>query len=179
MIDLDKSFFGDHEVTLDEAGRIAIPRSFRNKLEKGQAVLTRGVDPCIWLYAVEDWEQRVKEIAGATDPDAAESRYIRRRNFGFTHPVDIDKQGRVLIPPRLREFAGLSKDCMVVGQYDYVEIWDKERFETSACGQEEYYQVAENFASKKEGRELQNVENSSHSGIAGGDHTVSGAAGQE
>jgi MraZ protein len=176
MENLDRSLSGEYEVTLDEAGRIAIPRHLRLILEKDQVVLTKGADPCLWLYTADDWKGRLKTIVDTTDPDSARGRDIRRRYIGPAHPLDMDKQGRVLIAPPLREFAGLSRDCMVVGQHSYIEIWDKERYKAYECSQEKYEERSEAFAREK--KELKDDGNSSHSGFAGGSDTISGSKGQ-
>jgi len=179
MVSLEKSFFGRHDVILDEAGRIAIPRSFREKLQHGQVYLARGVDTCLRLYTVDGWAQRVEEIANVEDPDMVEGSEIWLRYFANTAPVDIDKQGRVLIPEDLREFAGLSKDCKVVGMYRYIDIWDRERFmekDKKISQEDTFKQTSDAFARRK--REMRNAGNSTHSGIAGGDHTASRAEGQ-
>jgi MraZ protein len=173
---LEKLLMGRQEVILDEAGRIAIPRNLRNTIEQGKVVLTRGVDPCLLLYTAEEWMERLEEIANNTDPDTARGRDILRRNIGNAHPLEIDKQGRILVPQILREFAGLSRECMVVGQLWYIEIWDKERYEACECSQEEYYERSEVFAKEKE---FKNAGNRSHAGIIGGDNTVSLSEGQE
>jgi MraZ protein len=162
---------GEYEVTLDEAGRIAIPRYLRNILDKDQVVLTRGADSCLWLYTVEYWMNRVETLIGSADPDTELGREVRRR-YGPAHPLDLDKQGRVLIAPSLREFAGLSKDCIVLGQFDYIEVWDKERYRAHECSQEKYLEVSEAFARVK------GDGNSSRAGAAGGDIAVSRAEGQ-
>jgi len=179
-VSLEKSFFGRHDVTLDEAGRLAIPRVFRDKLHHGQVYLTKGVDACIRLYTVEKWAERVEEIVRTEDPDDIEGSETWLHYFANAAPVDIDKQGRVLIPEDLREFAGLSKDCKVVGMYRYIDIWDKERFiakDKEISQEDKSKQRSANFAKRK--REEKNAGNSSHSGVAGGDHTVSRAEGKE
>lgn len=173
---MDKSLSGEHEVTLDESGRIAVPRSLRAILEKEQVVLTKGADPCLWLYTVEEWKQRLKTIVDTTDPDSAHGRDIRRRFIGPAHQLEMDKQGRVLIAPPLREFAGLIKDCMVVGQHSYIEVWDKERYKSYECSQDRYNGVSESFVKEKE---LKNAGNSPYSGTAGGNNTISRAEGKE
>jgi len=175
-MELDRSLSGEYEVTLDEAGRIAIPRYLRTILEKDRVVLTKGADPCLWLYSAEDWKERLKTIVDNTDPDSAYDRDIRRRFIGPAHPLDMDKQGRVLIAPPLREFAGLSRECIVVGQHSYIEIWDKERYKTYECSQEKYEERSEAFAKEKKG--LRNGGNSAHAGIAGGSGAISRSEGQ-
>jgi len=175
-MELDKSLSGEYDVILDEAGRIAIPRYLRAMLEKDRVVLTKGADPCLWLYAAEDWKERLKTIVDTTDPDSERGRDIRRRYIGPAHPLDMDKQGRILIAPPLREFAGLSRECVVVGQHSYIEIWDKERYKAYECGQNEYKERSEAFATEK--KELKNAGSSAHSGITGGSDAVSRSEGQ-
>jgi MraZ protein len=172
---LDNLLMGDYDVTLDEAGRIAIPRNLRNTLEKGKVVLTKGADPCLWLYTAEEWVERTKDIKNNADSDTPQGRQMRRHNIGNAHLVDIDKQGRVLIPPTLRKFAGLVKDCVVMGQIDYLEIWEKERYAPYECTKEEYNEVSEAFAREKGQK---NAGNSSHSGITGRDNSVSRSEGR-
>jgi MraZ protein len=176
MENLSMILMGDYDVTLDEAGRIAIPRDLRNIVEQGKVVLTRGADPCIWLYTAEKWMERIQEIVKNTDSDTELGREVLRRNIGYARSLDIDKQGRILIPPTLRDFAGLSKDCVVIGQHRYIEIWDKERRAKHECSQDKYLELSEKFAREKE---LKNAGNSSHAGIIGGDNTVSRSEGQE
>ncbi|MDR0495164.1 MAG: hypothetical protein LBG95_06020 [Treponema sp.] len=176
---LDKSLMGDYDVVLDEAGRVAIPRELRAIIGESKVVLTRGPDPCLWLFTAEKWEERLVNIAAEADPDSAEGRDIRRRNLR-AFQLELDRQGRVLINPRLRKFAGLSKDCMIVGQHEYVEIWDVERWEANECSQEKYHERSERFsqAKKEKEKELRNAGKSAYSGVTGRNDTVSGSEGQ-
>jgi MraZ protein len=169
---LDQSLMGDFDVIIDEAGRIAIPRELRAIIGESEVVVTRGPDPCLWLFTSEKWEDRLGRIMEEADPDSAEGRDIRRRNLRAFR-LYLDKQGRILINPRLREFAGLSRDCMVMGQGDYIEIWNKERWEENECSQDKYYERSERFSQAKKEKELRNVGNSAHSGAAGRDHSLS------
>ncbi|MCL2271148.1 MAG: division/cell wall cluster transcriptional repressor MraZ [Treponema sp.] len=175
MGNLDKTFTRDYEATLDETGRIAIPRHLRALLNDNRVVLTKGPDACLWMFTVEDFEKRIDEIVRKANPDTADGRKIRRRNVA--HPIELDKQGRVLIPPTLRDHAGLSKDCIILGLYDYAEIWDGDRYKTYECGDEEYQEVSERFAVKKDEGSY-NAGNSSYSGAARGSDTVSRSEGQ-
>ena len=173
---LDNSFMGDYDVVLDEAGRIFIPRELRAIIANSDVVLTRGPDPCLWLFTVEGWEKRLGFLE-ETDPDSAEGRDIRRRNLRAFR-ISLDKQGRVLINPRLRDFAGLNKNCMVVGMHDYIEIWDSGRWEANECSQDKYYERSERFAEEKKEKKLRNAGDSAHTGAAGGDARISRSRGQ-
>ena len=119
---------GEYNVTLDDTGRIALPRKLRDILDMDKVVLTRGADECLWLYPPEQWDLFQKDVFDATDQFTREGRRQRLRFIGSRQDVDIDRQGRILIPPSLREHAGLSKSCVVLGQIDYIEIWDEDRY---------------------------------------------------
>ena len=178
---LAKSLTGDYEVLLDDAFRLAIPRSLRTVLDlrtsvdKTKLVLTRGPDPCIRLYAVDDFEERLEEL-NQIDPDFSEGREILRQNI--FHVCEVDKQGRVVIPPELRKYAGLLKDCKVLGLIKYVEIWDAARKAEYECTEEQYKDISERFAISKKKKGLSSGGNSAHAGTVGGNHTVSCAEGQ-
>ena len=177
MGNLDKLLTGDSNVVLDEAYRIAVPRQMRSVLEKNIVVLTRGgAYPCIRLYTYENFEKRIDDIL-QIDPDSADGVEVRRRNI--VHLCELDKQGRIVIPEKLRSYAGLSRDCFVHGLYDYAEIWDKDRYIEYECSEEQYQEISERFASGKKKKEFSNDGNSAHSGSAGGNNNVSGAEGQE
>ena len=167
---------GEFNVTLDDMGRISLPRRFRDILEKEKVVLTKGEDNCIWLYTASHWKELEKEIFGTTTQFSKQDLAMRRR-FGPTHELDIDKQGRVLVAQSLRDYAGLVKECVVLGQYNYVEIWAENRYKAYLEASEEQFRAASEELSgriKKE-RELGNYGNSSHSGTVGTNDAVSGA----
>jgi MraZ protein len=119
---------GEYSVTLDETGRIVFPRKLRDILDTGKVKVTKGADSCLWLFTLEQWGVFEKTIYSTTDQFSARGRRQRQHFIGGMQPVDIDSHGRILIPPTLRDHAGLSKECIVFGQVDYIEIWDKERY---------------------------------------------------
>lgn len=119
-------FLGEYQHSLDAKGRVILPRKFRAVLEGG-AVMAKALDGCLAVYPAEEFEQvaervRTKALEGQTERQAA-------RSF-FAGAVDVtpDKQGRVAVPATLREFAGLERDVVVVGNLHHVEIWDAERW---------------------------------------------------
>jgi MraZ protein len=115
-------------VTLDEKGRISLPVSLRKVINETTLFLTEGLDDCLWLYTSAKWDDMKKTIMDNSNPFSAKSRVLRRRLLGPSQEIEIDKAGRIPIPQSLRDFAGLEKDCVVLGQDDYIEIWDKERY---------------------------------------------------
>jgi len=171
---LDCELSGEHGVKLDDMSRISLPRQLRDIVEKSQMVLLRGEQPCLWLYTVEQWKFK-KEKAIINNPSL-----LVRRRFNAKQAVEMDKQGRILIPSTLREYAKLSKDCIVVGQDDYIEIWAKDRYDEYIEATGEDFKVAweELSAPQLNERDLGNGGDRSFSGTAGTDIAVSGTEGQ-
>jgi MraZ protein len=115
---------GEHKTTLDLKGRINIPSKLRDELGAGFYV-SKPLDEtgvCISVYSNEDWEKLVEKINSLPETHTIE---IRRYLFGCAFPVEADKQGRVLIPIPLREFANLNGEAVIVGLEGKTEIWSK------------------------------------------------------
>ncbi len=121
-------FIGEYAHNLDEKGRLAIPVKFRRDLSKG-AVVTRGLDNCLFLYTKTEWEKLAEKLA--TLPiSQSNSRAFSRLMLAGAMDVEIDKQGRVVLPEYLRVFAGLKKNVVLAGLYNRAEIWDEEKWKT-------------------------------------------------
>lgn len=125
-------FLGRHQHNLDAKGRLAIPARFRDALGNG-LVLTRGIDRCLALYPMEAWQQLAEKISALpmTDPDA---RSFRRMVFAEAVDLTLDGQGRILVPPELRRYAGLERESFVVGVHTSIEIWAPERWAEIQAG---------------------------------------------
>lgn len=120
-------FIGEYVHNLDEKGRLAIPVKFRRDLSKG-AVVTRGLDNCLFLYTKTEWEKLAEKLA--TLPfSQSNSRAFSRLMLAGAMDVEIDKQGRVVLPEYLRVFAGLKKNVVLAGLYNRAEIWDEEKWQ--------------------------------------------------
>jgi MraZ protein len=118
---------GEYSHTIDTKGRIAIPAKFRSHLVGG-AIITRGLDSCLFAFDTREWEKLVEKIT--TLPLAqANSRAFTRLMLAGAHDVELDVQGRVLIPDYLRKYAGLKKQAIVTGLHSRIEIWDREEWE--------------------------------------------------
>ncbi len=117
---------GEHLVNLDGKGRVVIPVSFRDYLKKG-LVLTRGFEGGIDVITPADWQKLEERLEGLplTDPD---TRNFVRFYYAPAQKTKLDGQGRVLIPPSLRRFAGLTARAVITGVMDRIEIWDEQRF---------------------------------------------------
>jgi len=121
-------FIGEYSHNVDEKGRLALPAKFRRDLNAG-AVVTRGLDNCLFLYTKKEWEKLAERLA-ALPFSQANSRAFSRLMLAGAMDVDIDKQGRVVLPEYLREFAGLRKSVVIAGLYSRLEIWDEEKWKT-------------------------------------------------
>jgi MraZ protein len=142
-------FLGEYQHSVDGKGRIAIPARFRAKIERG-AVLTRGVEACLYVYPLEVWEEKARALDTAiTDP--RQRRLVERRFFGMAYECELDAQGRIIIPAAFREYAGLpangagaghgngkgngkgnngsNGEAMVIGARERFEIWSPERWQ--------------------------------------------------
>lgn len=135
-------FIGEYNHNLDTKGRLAIPAKFRSMLKKG-AVVTRGIDNCLFLYSKTEWEKIAKKLS-QLPISQAKARAFSRLMLAGAMDVDFDNQGRIMLPEYLRSFAGLSKKTIVAGLYDRLEIWDEEAWGKYKEGTEkESAQIAE------------------------------------
>ena len=126
---------GTHSYSLDPKGRVSLPARFREAFADG-VWLTIGQDGCLYVFPRAEWERRSEEIASSPLSDA-DGRAFSRLFFGASDEAKVDSQGRVTIPPRLRDAVGITKDVVVLGVRDRMEIWDRasyERYEQSFAG---------------------------------------------
>ena len=123
-------FLGRYSHNLDAKGRLAIPARFREALGS-DVVITRGIDRCLSLYPMAAWQPLAEKVSALpiSDPDA---RTFRRMVFAEAATAEFDRQGRILIPPDLRRYAGLDREAIVVGMHTYIEIWSPEHWEAQA-----------------------------------------------
>ncbi len=117
-------FIGEFQHNLDSKGRMALPAKFRQKISGG-AIVTRGLDHCLFVFTAKDWEVLAQKLV-ALPLAQANSRAFARLMLAGAMDVEVDKQGRVLIPDYLRTYAGLKKETIVTGLYNRIEIWDKD-----------------------------------------------------
>jgi MraZ protein len=122
------SFTGEFRHTLDAKGRLIIPSRLREQLENDRAVLTLWPDGCIAMWSGDGWRELERRLLEQrrSDPNA---RSVVRSIAASAHQDDVDRQGRVTVPPHLREWAGVSRDVVVTGALDHGEIWSPERWE--------------------------------------------------
>src|SRR6056297_1291927 len=127
-------FIGEYNHNLDSKGRMAVPAKFRNMLKKG-AVVTKGIDNCLFLYPKEKWQEMAQKFAELPISQSKARDFARHMLAGAVE-VEFDNQGRITIPEYLRNFAGLKKKAIVAGLYDRLEIWDEEKWNNYKKGAE-------------------------------------------
>jgi len=116
-------FIGEYNHNIDPKGRLAIPSKFRAKLKAG-AVVTRGLDKCLFLYSKEQWEQIAQKLANQPF-NKSNVRAFSRLMLAGAVEAEFDRQGRVVLPEYLRKYAGITKKAVVAGLYNRVEIWNE------------------------------------------------------
>lgn len=121
-------FLGTHNPKLDEKGRLFLPAKFRDRLAEG-LVVTRGQERCLYVFPMDEFIRLAAQMQQAPTTSKAARDYMRVFLSGASDEVP-DKQGRVTIPAGLREYAGLSKDCTVIGTGARVEVWDTAAWNT-------------------------------------------------
>jgi len=130
-------FYGEFEHALDRKGRIIIPSKFRDALKEHYVerfFITRGLDKCLFMFAEDEWrlqEQKFKAMSFTK----SEFRRFNRIYFSGASDLTPDKQGRILIPTYLKEYAGIKKDVFIIGVSNRIEIWGRENWK-------EYYQIS-------------------------------------
>ena len=115
-------FLGEYEHTIDAKGRMAVPAKFRTQIDRG-AVISKGMGTCLSVYTVQRWEEKSAELASGKTTD--ELRDFERRIYPSASEIELDGQGRMIIPAKLRAYAGLGNEVTVAGVRDHFEIWDR------------------------------------------------------
>ena len=121
-------FLGTHEPKLDEKGRIILPARFRDELANG-LVITKGQERCLYVFPISEFTTLTERLRQAPVTEKGARDYMRVM-FAGAHDEVPDKQGRVTIPSGLRSYAGLAKECVVIGANTRLEIWDSTSWNT-------------------------------------------------
>ena len=124
-------FLGEYEVTIDAKGRFLLPAGFRKQVPEewgNQYVISRGIEPCLTLYPMKNWEPIFSKISelNAFDPKV---RQFQRYFLNGATTVELDTAGRLLIPQNLKVYAELDKDAVLVSAVQKIEIWDKKKYQ--------------------------------------------------
>lgn len=138
-------FMGEYNHSIDSKGRLIIPSKLREDLGES-FVITKGLDGCLFIYTEKEWENienKFREMPLTTKDARKFSRFF----FAGAAKMETDKQGRILIPNSLREFALLKKDVVLVGVLDRVEIWNKDNWEhNTLVSDEDMDEIAEHMS---------------------------------
>lgn len=121
-----RMFKGEYNHTLDAKGRIVIPSKVREELGS-HFVITKAFDQCLYLFPDTSWEKFVEKI-NSLPASREKVRRVQRRFIGSSWDCEPDKQGRFLIPPKLREYAGITRDVVLVGLSDRLEVWSLDKW---------------------------------------------------
>jgi MraZ protein len=116
-------FIGEYTHSIDKKGRMAIPVKMRAKLSDG-AVVTKGMDGCLFVYPQVEWEKLAGKLAALPISDT-KARAFARNLLAGAMELEFDKQGRVLLPGYLRQFASLTNEAVIAGLYNRIEIWNE------------------------------------------------------
>ncbi len=138
-------FFGEFRYKIDEKGRVPVPPRFRKEL-KGGVALTPGVgtEKCIVAYPLAEWGKLATTLTASVTP--SKLRRLNRAIFGTAFSVTMDGQGRIALPTPLREYARLEDEVVIAGANNYLELWNKEEWETEkAISQEQAGQIIESL----------------------------------
>lgn len=127
---------------MDDKGRTLIPSRLRSEIPGNTLVITSGIDRCLWLFPPEEWKQLSDSLMEAASPFSRRARLLQRRIIAPAQEVELDKTGRLLIPPTLKEAAGLGKECVFLGIKKYIEIWDVAAYEEYLAANEAEFQEA-------------------------------------
>lgn len=125
-------FMGEFQHSLDDKARITIPAKFRDELG-ASFVITRGLDQCLFVYPRKEWEV-LEEKLRAMPLARGDARQFIRFFFSGAAECDLDKQGRIVVPANLREYAGITQECIVIGVGARMEVWDQEKWKQYSSG---------------------------------------------
>jgi MraZ protein len=126
------NFIGEFECKLDEKGRFMLPAGIKKQLDPTDHetfVVNRGFEKQLNLYPVKEWEKLMAKVTKRVNGFTEKGRRLLRQFRNGAIPVTLDSSGRLLLPQNLSGFAGISKDLMVVGAFDRIELWDKKKYE--------------------------------------------------
>lgn len=146
-------FYGEYEHTIDRKGRLVLASKFREVAKNNfidKLYITRGLDACLFMFAEEEWktqEQKFKSLPFTK----SESRKFNRLYFSGACEVIPDKQGRILIPQYLKDFANIKKDVIIIGVSNRIEIWSKERWkEFYSTNKDSFEEISEKLVDSAE-----------------------------
>jgi len=141
-------FSGEFEYRIDDKGRVPLPPRFRRDLEDG-LVLSLGQDGCIMAYPVAEWEKIANKLSSNGSLEPAKMRRLKRAIFATAFPTNMDGQGRIALPAKLRDYAGIESDIVVVGVNNNLELWSTENWKKELSSDlEQSWQIIESMENR-------------------------------
>ena len=141
-------FYGEHEHSIDRKGRLIIPSKFREVLKENYVerfYITRGLDTCLFVFTEDEWKKQESRFK-SLPVTSSQARQFNRLYFSGACEVACDRQGRILVPPYLKEYAQIKRDVAVIGVSNRIEIWGKEQWQAFYKNSKDSFEkVAENI----------------------------------
>jgi len=146
------SFLGEFEATVDAKGRFLLPAGIKRQLPEGETtsfVINRGFEKCLSLYPIRTWKPLHDQISTLNDFDPKVREFTRYFLNGAIN-IELDVAGRILIPPNLKDYAGLGRDIVLAAAVNKIEIWDKEKYQQffESFSSEDYSKLAQSVMVK-------------------------------
>lgn len=146
-------FYGTYEHTIDKKGRAIVPSKFREAFKEygvEKIYITTGLDRCLFLFTENEWKSQEAKFRSIPFTKA-EARKFNRLYFAGASEIESDKQGRILIPKYLKDYAGIRRDIVVIGVSNRIEVWAREVWEEYyRSSKESFEEIAENVLTKEE-----------------------------
>lgn len=147
-------FYGEYEHTIDKKGRLIIPSKFRESFKEydiEKLYITRGLDKCLFVFTESEWKSQESKFKSVSFTKS-ESRKFNRIYFAGASQLECDKQGRILIPRYLKEYAGIKRDVMIVGVSNRIEVWSRDAWQHYYNGAKESFEdIAEKLMMQEGG----------------------------
>lgn len=146
-------FYGEYEHTIDKKGRLIIPSKFREAFKEYEVekfYITRGLDRCLFLFTENEWRSQESKFKSVSFTKS-EARKFNRLYFSGAGQIECDKQGRILIPKYLKDYAGIKKDVLIIGVSNRIEIWAKDTWQQYYdSSKESFEEIAEKLMTSEE-----------------------------
>jgi len=147
-------FYGEHEHTIDKKGRLIIPSKFREAFKEydvEEFYITRGLDKCLFMFTESEWKTQESKFRSISFTKS-EARRFNRMYFAGASQIECDKQGRILIPRYLKDYAAIKRDVMIIGVSSRIEIWSKEAWSSYYDNSKESFEdIAEKLMTEEGG----------------------------
>lgn len=129
---------GQKETTIDEKGRVTIPSLFRDDFKTPKGFVSIGLDKCLTVYPEEVYQKKADKIISLNDMNEV-ARRVQRTFLSNTFPIEVDSHNRILVPKFLSKKVGITKQIVLIGMYDHLEIWDIDKYTEKAEQEEKSY----------------------------------------